>query len=483
MNGSTPLFHDILRRVGTLARRCRPDMSRHAPGATPSSSFRGDGGSVLPIIAISSLALIGAIGCAVDGARMALMQSTLQSAIDAAGLSAAAKLNTTDFTTEARKFTEANFVRGYVGAEIVSFVPTKSANGDVMTLTAQVEAPTVFMSLFGYDKITATAQTEITKATTGMELALVLDVTGSMDSNGKLSGLKTAANDLMNILFGSNTSVDNLFVGIVPFSQTVNVGTSHTDWLASSGGSWSGCVDARYDHLSITDDPPSEAPFTKYSGSNCPNAITPLTSTKSTLTTAINNLDAAGYTHINLGAAWGWRLLSPRWRGEWGGSMDTDALPLDYGTDNMVKAAIIMTDGDNTMPSSRTAFGETDKSNEDDWTCTEYTTRTKSNGQTETRCSQYENRRLEITVASSASASSAMVKAFDADLSSICTAMKNAGIIVYTVAFGDPDNTTKGLLQGCATQPSYFFDSPTSADLAEDFEAIADSLSNLRVSR
>ena len=63
-----------------------------------------------------------------------------------------------------------------------------------------------------------------------------------------------------------------------------------------------------------------------------------------------------GGTTGNLGLVWGWRTLSPKWRGLWG---DAD-LPLDYGTDFMDKVVVIMTDGNNTFyacptPSTRRA--------------------------------------------------------------------------------------------------------------------------------
>ena len=50
-----------------------------------------------------------------------------------------------------------------------------------------------------------------------------------------------------------------------------------------------------------------------------------------------------GGTTGNLGLVWGWRTISPNWRGLWG---DAD-LPLDYGTDFMDKVVVMLTDGNN----------------------------------------------------------------------------------------------------------------------------------------
>ena len=53
-----------------------------------------------------------------------------------------------------------------------------------------------------------------------------------------------------------------------------------------------------------------------------------------------------GGTAGNEGLAWGWRVLSPRWRGLWGGNTP-NTRPLDYKTANTDKVAVILTDGDN----------------------------------------------------------------------------------------------------------------------------------------
>jgi hypothetical protein len=53
-----------------------------------------------------------------------------------------------------------------------------------------------------------------------------------------------------------------------------------------------------------------------------------------------------GGTMANLGLAWGWRVLSPRWRGLWDGDL-ADEMPLDYDEPNMEKVVILLTDGNN----------------------------------------------------------------------------------------------------------------------------------------
>ena len=519
-------------------------------------------GSVFIMVGAAIIALVGSVGIAVDVGRGQMAQTKLQNALDAAGLAAGATVNSQDIEAEVNKYIAVNFTDGTLGAVVTDIDAVLSEDGTLLTVTATAEMPTTFMQIFNQSTMDLRADTEVTRTQKGMELAMVLDVTGSM-AGSKLTALKTASNDLLDILFGvGNSTADNLWVGIVPFSMAVNVGPSHTDWLDSSHfnaldwgtTSWRGCTEARWTAgRDLTDDPPSEEPFLAYywqddanndwrqvdtqdvstatlcgptsnnscrctvatggfsggtrvcgttvvsptvseriyctnqtSSSNkrcfretttqhapiytytidendvnpdrgpntyCPSTpITPLTNQRATLTTGVNNLVAFGGTHIPTGAAWGWRLISPRWRGLWGGSMNTNQLPLDYNTDLMVKAMILMTDGENTMYTTADgAYGYT-TDNHVGMPSTPYTDA---------------NAAIEL----------------NNKLAQICTNMKNEGIIVYTVVFDLNSSTVDTLMRNCASQPDYYFNSPDAASLQQAFRTIGDSLSNLRISR
>ncbi len=43
---------------------------------------------------------------------------------------------------------------------------------------------------------------------------------------------------------------------------------------------------------------------------------------------------------------WGWRVLSPRWRGLWGGNTP-NTRPLDYDASDTDKVVVMLTDGNN----------------------------------------------------------------------------------------------------------------------------------------
>ena len=519
-------------------------------------------GAVAPLVGVCAIMMVGAVAVAVDVGRGQVAQSKLQAALDSAGLAAGAVVSQSiteeELKPEAWKYLLENFNGATVDATITvdDFDLVLSDDDHLVTLEARASLPTTFMRIFGHDIMHVAARTEITREMTGLEVAVVLDVTGSMcDPCSKRDAMKAGATDLIEIMFGDNATVDDLWIGIVPFSQGVNIGTGRTDWLSdwaarsaqdncigwnhanwshthtvgenprfcptnnanvstrtwpltlvddwmfsSNAGwyfsphGWGGCVEAREtDDEDVTDTPPSDAKFPTYfapdtsssggndwrtssggynvntSGTrsanrNCPqNAITPLTNVKQTLLDAIADINVQGYTQMPLGAAWGWRLLSPNWRGEWGGDMDTNDLPLDYDAPLTQKVVIFMTDGNNDMPDEGTdpnmytAYGRIGDGRID--------------GITEDSAAEDE---------------------MDARFTQICNAMKAtdaeeenvAGITIYTISFGaDVTTASKNLLKNCASLQDYYFHAPTEEKLQDVFHAIGDALSKLRVSK
>src|SRR5206468_812654 len=86
-------------------------------------------------------------------------------------------------TPEAQKYLNANFLGKTVDATICDtcFHLHLSDDQSVVTLSATATLPTTFMRIFGKETMQVAARTEITRETTGLEVALVLDTTGSMD--------------------------------------------------------------------------------------------------------------------------------------------------------------------------------------------------------------------------------------------------------------------------------------------------------------
>ena len=82
------------------------------------------------------------------------------------------------------------------------------------------------------------------------------------------------------------------------------------------------------------------------------------------------------------------------------------------------------------------------------------------------------------------SSTNAAENELDSRLSEVCTGMKNAGIIVYTIAFGTSvPMGTASLLENCATDPGNYYESPDATTLSLAFRAIGAELKNLHLSK
>ena len=69
-----------------------------------------------------------------------------------------------------------------------------------------------------------------------MRVALVLDNTGSMADNGKITAL-VAHNNLLTQLSSAATTNGDVYVSIIPFVKDVNLGSSNytASWIDSTG--------------------------------------------------------------------------------------------------------------------------------------------------------------------------------------------------------------------------------------------------------
>ena len=196
-------------------------------------------GAVAPLVGVCAIMMVGAVAVAIDVGRGQVAQSKLQAALDSAGLAAGAvvsqNITEEELKPEAWKYLLENFNGATVDATITvdDFDLVLSDDDHLVTLEARASLPTTFMRIFGHDIMHVAARTEITREMTGLEVAVVLDVTGSMcDPCSKRDAMKAGATDLVEIMFGDNATVDDLWIGIVPFSQGVNIGTGRTDWLS-----------------------------------------------------------------------------------------------------------------------------------------------------------------------------------------------------------------------------------------------------------
>ncbi|HTI67993.1 MAG TPA: TadE/TadG family type IV pilus assembly protein [Caulobacteraceae bacterium] len=273
-------------------RRGMRTIDENRSGWPAGATLRDSRGSVATIFAVAMVPVVIAAGIGIDMARATFNRSALQDALDATALAVAhLPANTPQATIDAKAagWLNANLNNPAMGAITLSSVLT---NGQVV-LTASTSVPTTLTAIAGYTSVPIAATSTVKWGLGHVEVALVLDNTGSM-AGTKLSRLKTAAADLVDTLADSTDSTDAnaLKIGVVPFAATVKLGSSYktSTWMAGvqptaygadlfNGStnvnrftmlddideSWGGCVESRPAPYDVQDTAPSSgAPKTMF---------------------------------------------------------------------------------------------------------------------------------------------------------------------------------------------------------------------------
>ncbi len=460
------------------------------------------------IFALLLMPLVGAAALAVDWSMALQAEGRAQRALDAAGLAAAVAAEGRDPAVEARTYFDANLGNRADAFVVKRFaLITDPATGE-SRLSVSGEIPTYFLRALGRNSIDVEVKSVIALDEPQTEIALVLDVTGSMAAEGRIDAMKLAAKELVDILFAGRPVADNLHIGLVPYVATVNIGAHRTSWLrpdddvrrsSAYRDLWRGCVMARADDHDQTDAPPSVAAFNSYhwpenhthvnrwpavvetfdtarrrenKGPNlgCPNAIASLRSSRAAIDSAIDALyldtDYSG-TLGNIGLVWGWRVVSPLWRGLWGDPTPA-AHPLSHDPRTTKKINVLLTDGNNTVTENITldASGAL---------------RTDGSGNflRIPDMNAYED----YTLLGATNLTTALAEVNNR-LAQTCESMKRQGIEIFSITFGTTvDPTTRQLYEDHATSARHYSHSPSNASLRLAFSGIADQINRLRIAR
>lgn len=191
------------------------------------------------MFAVVAPVVISSAGMAIDYSQAYMVKQRLAQAIDAAALAATASSSDADIIEQkVRDFFEANYPPSKLGA---TFTPQVVIDGNLVYVTGFAQYNTIFMRIIGIDVLNIEADTTVQREVKGLEVVLVLDNTGSMNTNNNIAKLRTAACEFVEILYGtydpdavtdcldrygSYVTAENEFVkvGIVPYATSVNVG-------------------------------------------------------------------------------------------------------------------------------------------------------------------------------------------------------------------------------------------------------------------
>jgi Flp pilus assembly protein TadG len=415
----------------------------------------GDGGAA-PFLALSLIPLMGFTGAAVDYARANATKVSIQAALDSTGLILSKRADSMpagDLGAVATEIFKAQFNRSDVqNVTITQQFSSPQQGSFTLKLTGTATVPTRFATLIGTSAITVSATSEIVWGIKRLNLALALDNTGSMSSNGKMAALKTAAHNLLDTLQAAAKQPDDVRISIIPFATDVNVGTDYKDaswvdweqwenvngtcsstsyksktacqnagrtWTVASRSTWNGCVWDRDQNFDVQNTAPGAAQASKFrahQASNCPTPMIPLTSDWNALHARVDAMTPAGNTNVAIGMAWAWQTISA-----------VEPMNAPSPAPDLDKVIVLLTDGQNT----------------------------------ESRFSSSQS-------------------SIDSRTEKVCANAKADNVKVYTVRVINGNAT---LLRNCATKPDWFYDVDEAHQLNAVFASIAQNLANLRIAK
>jgi Flp pilus assembly protein TadG len=328
---------------------------------------RNRDGNIGMMFAFTLVPMLAAVGTAFDYSRGSDVRTVVASAVDSTALAMArraAALTDAQLQAEAQKHFSAVMSQQKIGDVALAPVTVKR-EGKNVRVTATGDMGTNFMQMFGYNRMPINIFGVAAYGQKKIELALVLDNTGSMGWNNKMQELKKATMGLIDQAEKIAPTGSGLMqVSIVPFDTQVRVDANthrYQSWLAfkedaapaafndirptmAAKAAWQGCLVDRAEPHDVSARTPSVAlPGTLHPAVNCNQnlaRIRPLTDKWGDLRQTVNEMKPSGCTNITIGARYGLATLSDQ------GPLAGGASFGDKTTD---KYMVILTDGDNTQ--------------------------------------------------------------------------------------------------------------------------------------
>lgn len=408
-------------------------------------------GNVAIMFAIAVVPVIGAMGAAIDYSMASAQRTAMLASLDATAIALVKIMPTSQQELNARglEWFTANLGATPITGIQLTIIPS---TGKINLEASGTYKPKI-VNVLGIQDFPVTAKSEAIWGIGKVEVALALDNTGSMSSQGKMTQLKIAAHQLLDTLEMAAKNPGDAKVAIIPFGFQIRLDTTYRNafWLKHLPGNgspppsqpglsagqvknaWQGCITDRDPNDDVRDSTPTpnarKFPGVFYPGEDCGNLATTmfLTTNWASLHAKVNSMLPVGMTYVGIGAAWGWHALSPT-------QPFSGAAP--YNTPNLQKFLILLTDGDNTQSRTQNADG--------------------------------------------GSVSQAEVTAMNTRTALACTNAKAAGIKIYAIRV---INGNANLLRNCASNPTMYYDVQNAGELSSVFSTIGSQIANLHLSK
>ena len=205
--------------------------------------LRETDGNIIILFVFMSTVLFFFVGGAIDYSRWNAIRADMIESMDAASLALARVaqnkpgMSDADLKKFGTKFFYENFnyedliykPGGVEGDEPVDIIDFKLDDDAVVEACVSGRLDTYLLRVVGQSYFDINKCVEITKKGSGrVELALVLDVTGSMNNSigtkKKIESLKDAVTTMLDVMYKGDPTSENLRIGVVPFNAYVNPG-------------------------------------------------------------------------------------------------------------------------------------------------------------------------------------------------------------------------------------------------------------------
>lgn len=212
-------------------------------------------GNIAVIFAIALVPVLTFVGAAIDYSRASRARSSMQVALDSTALMLSRDLTAGTITPSEINQKAADYFKGLFTDSGAADTAAKTRVQLTTTYTAATTSAaanillqgssyidSMFMQIAGYPTLGFNTTSTATWGNVKMRVALVLDNTGSMAQNGKMTALKNAvagSGGLIEQLSKLSKSNGDVYISVIPFAKTVNVDAANygqswidwTDWL------------------------------------------------------------------------------------------------------------------------------------------------------------------------------------------------------------------------------------------------------------
>ncbi|MCB1360606.1 MAG: VWA domain-containing protein [Rhodobacter sp.] len=395
----------------------------------PAGFLRSTSGSFSVFSLFVFLAMILVAGLAIDMMRHENARVRMQGVTDRAVLAATMLGNNNGYATP-EQLLQSYFAAADLTAQLGNNYQITNSPWTGLNVTAAPRAtmPNQLLNLISIDNfpVTTSASAREAAVSAWLDLVMVIDISGSMgfDGGGRIIALRQAASQLATQLLNDNQD-GRISLTLVPYDTSVYPPPAILPYLNNVHGTVGDCPDFRQ-WTSITDTVNAEMDL-RECHTDAWGEIHPYMGNASQAVTAINALQPRDVTSIDLGLRWGAAFFDPTLRPavdqlitDGSVSNDFDGRPFDWNEPNVVRAVILLTDGEN---------------------CCGH------------RYSESQQ---------------------DANTLAVCSELKDKGVLIYTIAF-EASASGQTLMMNCASSPAHYFD-PAVGGLMNVFSSIASNV-------